>query len=157
MALDLASLAGIIMVIGTGVDQLVIITDEVIKRGEAAPASSERSIKERRQRRQRRQALASDGRDHQQGLSGPSAPCHHPGAADHSRGHDSIALHGIRCPTDRPITRHLVGPWERWCVCLWQDQQVISRAEARSIHRRPKDGLVGQIFFFFYHPIDVNS
>ena len=45
--LDLASLAGIIMVIGTGVDQLVIITDEVIKGGEAAPASSERSIKER--------------------------------------------------------------------------------------------------------------
>ena len=45
--LDLASLAGIIMVIGTGVDQLVIITDEVIKGGEAAPVASDRSIKER--------------------------------------------------------------------------------------------------------------
>ncbi len=45
--LDLASLAGIIMVIGTGVDQLVIITDEVIKGGEAAPVASERSVKER--------------------------------------------------------------------------------------------------------------
>jgi len=45
--LDLASLAGIIMVIGTGVDQLVIIPDEVIRGGEAAPAASDRSIKER--------------------------------------------------------------------------------------------------------------
>ena len=45
--LDLASLAGIIMVIGTGVDQLVIITDELIKGGEAVPVASERSIKER--------------------------------------------------------------------------------------------------------------
>jgi preprotein translocase subunit SecD len=46
--LDLASLAGIIMVIGTGVDQLVIITDELMKGGEAAAASSaENSIKER--------------------------------------------------------------------------------------------------------------
>ncbi|MGV8089287.1 MAG: preprotein translocase subunit SecD, partial [Methanothrix sp.] len=45
--LDLASLAGIIMVIGTGVDQLVIITDELIKGGEAAPVVSDRSIKER--------------------------------------------------------------------------------------------------------------
>lgn len=45
--LDLASLAGIIMVIGTGVDQLVIITDELIRGGEAAPAVSDRSIKER--------------------------------------------------------------------------------------------------------------
>jgi preprotein translocase subunit SecD len=35
------------MVIGTGVDQLVIITDEVIKGGEAAPVASERSVKER--------------------------------------------------------------------------------------------------------------
>jgi len=45
--LDLASLAGIIMVIGTGVDQLVIITDELMKGGEAAASSAERSIKER--------------------------------------------------------------------------------------------------------------
>jgi preprotein translocase subunit SecD len=45
--LDLASLAGIIMVIGTGVDQLVIITDELIRGGEAATATAERSIKER--------------------------------------------------------------------------------------------------------------
>ncbi len=45
--LDLASLAGIIMVIGTGVDQLVIITDEVIRGGEAATAASDRTIKER--------------------------------------------------------------------------------------------------------------
>jgi preprotein translocase subunit SecD len=44
--LDLASLAGIIMVIGTGVDQLVIITDELIKGGEAASSASS-SIKER--------------------------------------------------------------------------------------------------------------
>jgi preprotein translocase subunit SecD len=44
--LDLASLAGIIMVIGTGVDQLVIITDELIKGGGAASAV-DRSIKER--------------------------------------------------------------------------------------------------------------
>jgi preprotein translocase subunit SecD len=43
--LDLASLAGIIMVIGTGVDQLVIITDELIRGGEATIA--DRSIKER--------------------------------------------------------------------------------------------------------------
>ncbi|NMB85740.1 MAG: Protein-export membrane protein SecD [Methanosaeta sp. PtaB.Bin018] len=43
--LDLASLAGIIMVIGTGVDQLVIITDELIRGGEAS--ALERSIKER--------------------------------------------------------------------------------------------------------------
>jgi preprotein translocase subunit SecD len=43
--LDLASLAGIIMVIGTGVDQLVIITDELVRGGETAVA--ERSIKER--------------------------------------------------------------------------------------------------------------
>ncbi len=45
--LDLASLAGIIMVIGTGVDQLVIITDELIRGGEAAASAAERSIKER--------------------------------------------------------------------------------------------------------------
>jgi preprotein translocase subunit SecD len=45
--LDLASLAGIIMVIGTGVDQLVIITDELLKGGEAAASAAERSIKER--------------------------------------------------------------------------------------------------------------
>ncbi|MHB8120134.1 MAG: preprotein translocase subunit SecD [Methanothrix sp.] len=45
--LDLASLAGIIMVIGTGVDQLVIITDELLKGGEAAVSTVERSIKER--------------------------------------------------------------------------------------------------------------
>ncbi|MDD2756033.1 MAG: preprotein translocase subunit SecD, partial [Methanothrix sp.] len=45
--LDLASLAGIIMVIGTGVDQLVIITDELMKGGEAAVSAVERSIKER--------------------------------------------------------------------------------------------------------------
>jgi preprotein translocase subunit SecD len=45
--LDLASLAGIIMVIGTGVDQLVIITDELIRGNEASPAASDRSIKER--------------------------------------------------------------------------------------------------------------
>ncbi len=44
--LDLASLAGIIMVIGTGVDQLVIITDELIRGGEVAP-SAQRSIKDR--------------------------------------------------------------------------------------------------------------
>ncbi len=45
--LDLASLAGIITVIGTGVDQLVIITYELIRGGEAASATAERSIKER--------------------------------------------------------------------------------------------------------------
>jgi preprotein translocase subunit SecD len=45
--LDLASLAGIITVIGTGVDQLVIITDELIRGGEAVPAAPESSIKER--------------------------------------------------------------------------------------------------------------
>jgi len=45
--LDLASLAGIIMVIGTGVDQLVIITDELIRGGEVAASAAERSIKER--------------------------------------------------------------------------------------------------------------
>jgi len=45
--LDLASLAGIIMVIGTGVDQLVIITDELMKGGEATASVAERSIKER--------------------------------------------------------------------------------------------------------------
>lgn len=45
--LDLASLAGIIMVIGTGVDQLVIITDELIRGSEAVPAALDRSIKER--------------------------------------------------------------------------------------------------------------
>ena len=44
--LDLASLAGIIMVIGTGVDQLVIITDELIRGSEAA-SSEDRSIKDR--------------------------------------------------------------------------------------------------------------
>ncbi len=45
--LDLASLAGIIMVIGTGVDQLVIITDELIRGGEAAASAVQRSIKDR--------------------------------------------------------------------------------------------------------------
>jgi len=45
--LDLASLAGIIMVIGTGVDQLVIITDELMKGGEGVVSAVERSIKER--------------------------------------------------------------------------------------------------------------
>lgn len=45
--LDLASLAGIITVIGTGVDQLVIITDELIRGGEAASVAADRSIKER--------------------------------------------------------------------------------------------------------------
>lgn len=45
--LDLASLAGIITVIGTGVDQLVIITDELIRGGEAASVTAERSVKER--------------------------------------------------------------------------------------------------------------
>ncbi|MCU0637256.1 MAG: preprotein translocase subunit SecD [Methanothrix sp.] len=44
--LDLASMAGIIMVIGTGVDQLVIITDELIRGVEPAP-SAQRSIKDR--------------------------------------------------------------------------------------------------------------
>lgn len=45
--LDLASLAGIILVIGTGVDQLIIITDELIRGGEAASNTAEKSIKER--------------------------------------------------------------------------------------------------------------
>jgi preprotein translocase subunit SecD len=45
--LDLASLAGIILVIGTGVDQLIIITDELIRGGEAASIAAEKSIKER--------------------------------------------------------------------------------------------------------------
>ena len=45
--LDLASLAGIILVIGTGVDQLIIITDELIRGGEAASVTAERSVKER--------------------------------------------------------------------------------------------------------------
>lgn len=45
--LDLASLAGIITVIGTGVDQLVIITDELIRGGEAAAVNADRSVKER--------------------------------------------------------------------------------------------------------------
>ncbi|MGA9097968.1 MAG: preprotein translocase subunit SecD [Methanotrichaceae archaeon] len=47
--LDLASLAGVIVVIGTGVDQLIIITDELTRGGEAASvtAAAERSIKER--------------------------------------------------------------------------------------------------------------
>ncbi len=45
--LDLASLAGIILVIGTGIDQLVIITDELIRGSEAVPVASDRSIKER--------------------------------------------------------------------------------------------------------------
>ncbi len=46
--LDLASLAGVIVVIGTGVDQLIIITDELTRGGEAASVTaSERSIKER--------------------------------------------------------------------------------------------------------------
>lgn len=66
--LDLASLAGIIMVIGTGVDQLVIITDELLRGGEAAVFSAQRSIKERAQRRQRRPAWAKDCSHHQQGL-----------------------------------------------------------------------------------------
>jgi len=46
--LDLASLAGVIVVIGTGVDQLIIITDELTREGETASVvASERSIKER--------------------------------------------------------------------------------------------------------------
>jgi len=46
--LDLASLAGVITVIGTGVDQLIIITDELTRGGgEVAAVTSERSIKER--------------------------------------------------------------------------------------------------------------
>lgn len=45
--LDLASLAGIILVIGTGVDHLVIITDELLRGGGDAVASAQRSIKER--------------------------------------------------------------------------------------------------------------
>lgn len=45
--LDLASLAGIIMVIGTGVDHLVIITDELLRGGETATTTAARSIKER--------------------------------------------------------------------------------------------------------------
>ncbi len=45
--LDLASLAGIITVIGTGVDQLVIITDELIRGGEAVSVTADRSVKER--------------------------------------------------------------------------------------------------------------
>ncbi len=46
--LDLASLAGIVTVIGTGVDQLIIITDELTRGGgEAAAVAPERSIKER--------------------------------------------------------------------------------------------------------------
>jgi len=43
--LDLASIAGIIMVIGTGIDHLVIITDELLRGGEAAATA--RSIKEK--------------------------------------------------------------------------------------------------------------
>jgi preprotein translocase subunit SecD len=38
--LDLASIAGIILVIGTGVDHLVIITDELIRGGETGAAAS---------------------------------------------------------------------------------------------------------------------
>ncbi len=45
--LDLSSLAGIILVIGTGVDHLVIITDELLRGGGDAVASAQRSIKER--------------------------------------------------------------------------------------------------------------
>ena len=45
--LDLASLAGIILVIGTGVDHLVIITDELLRGGGDTVASAQRSIKER--------------------------------------------------------------------------------------------------------------
>jgi len=45
--LDLASLAGIMIVIATGIDQLVIITDELMRGGEAAASTAERSIKER--------------------------------------------------------------------------------------------------------------
>jgi preprotein translocase subunit SecD len=45
--LDLPSLAGIIIVIGTGVDQLIIITDELIRGGEAPSVTPERSVKER--------------------------------------------------------------------------------------------------------------
>jgi preprotein translocase subunit SecD len=45
--LDLASIAGIITVIGTGVDHLVIITDELLRGGEATAAKVEKSIKER--------------------------------------------------------------------------------------------------------------
>jgi preprotein translocase subunit SecD len=45
--LDLASLAGIILVIGTGVDHLVIITDELLRGGGEAAVSAQRSIKER--------------------------------------------------------------------------------------------------------------
>jgi preprotein translocase subunit SecD len=45
--LDLASLAGIILVIGTGVDHLVIITDELLRGGGDAVASAQKSIKER--------------------------------------------------------------------------------------------------------------
>lgn len=45
--LDLASLAGIILVIGTGVDHLVIITDELLRGGGEAVSTAQRSIKER--------------------------------------------------------------------------------------------------------------
>lgn len=46
--LDLASLAGIILVIGTGVDHLVIITDELLRGGgDAVATATQRSIKER--------------------------------------------------------------------------------------------------------------
>ncbi len=45
--LDLASLAGIILVIGTGVDHLVIITDELLRGGGEVASAAQRSIKER--------------------------------------------------------------------------------------------------------------
>jgi preprotein translocase subunit SecD len=65
--LDLASIAGIITVIGTGVDHLVIITDELLRGGEAAQASTaEKSVKERAA------AVAATASGDQTKVAGPS-------------------------------------------------------------------------------------
>lgn len=65
--LDLASLAGIILVIGTGVDHLVIITDELLKGGGEAVAATQRSIKERAEAAAEKAAEKSESK-----VAGPS-------------------------------------------------------------------------------------
>lgn len=69
--LDLPALAGIILVIGTGVDHLVIITDELLRGGgEATAAPSTQKAPTQRSIRERAEAVAEKSENKTPGLSG---------------------------------------------------------------------------------------
>ena len=127
--LDLASLAGIIMVIGTGVDQLVIITDELIRGSEAVPAASDRSIKERAADAAEKAGVgklaATSSKVYLGRLS--QGIYHHPRCCgDNGCGHAAFALHGLwRAYRIRTYHHHRCGPGHSNSQAgLWQDNRT---------------------------------